>query len=228
MSSILQAFASLSAAGALLVSGALETAAPQNSDTSMLLLVNREWRISENYLPEVRVSDVPGQVRRLRREAAAALEAMFAAARKEAHVTLVSVSGYRDYGKQERIYGSKLKSVHGDEEAADEYVARPGTSEHQTGLTMDIGQSSGKDTLESGFGGTRGGRWCRENAWRFGFILRYDEGWEDITGYSFEPWHFRYVGVEHAARIHENEMPLEEYLKIIRTGILLDLVSARE
>ena len=73
MSSILQAFASLSAAGALLVSGALETAAPQNSDTSMLLLVNREWRISENYLPEVRVSDVPGQVRRLRGEAGAGI-----------------------------------------------------------------------------------------------------------------------------------------------------------
>ena len=228
LSSLLQTLASLAAAGSLLVSGALDMAAPQNSDASMLLLVNRDWGIRGDYAPAVRVSEVPGQVRKLREEAATALEAMFAAAKAEARVTLVAVSGYRDYDKQERIYGNKLKSVRGDEVAADAYVARPGTSEHQTGLTMDIGQRSGKDTLEEGFGGTRGGQWCRENAWRFGFILRYDEGWEEVTGYSFEPWHFRYVGLEHARRIHEKEMPLEEYLKLLRTGILLDLVSADE
>ena len=114
--SVLERVASLIVTGSMLVSGALDTACPQN-DPEGLLLVNRSWRISSEYVPEVRQANVPGQVRRLMPHVADALEAMYAAAKAEAGVTLVSVSGYRAYDKQERIYKSKLKRVRGDVEA---------------------------------------------------------------------------------------------------------------
>ncbi len=224
--SVLERVASLIVTGSMLVSGALDTACPQN-DPEGLLLVNRSWRISSEYVPEVRQANVPGQVRRLMPHVADALEAMYAAAKAEAGVTLVSVSGYRAYDKQDRIYKSKLKRVRGDVEAANAYVALPGTSEHQTGLTMDVGQKnlSSDKNLSGSFGDSKGGIWLRDNCWRFGFIIRYQEGWEDITGYAYEPWHVRYVGMEVAQRLHENNMPLEEFLMIERTAIMLSLIS---
>ena len=222
----LRGLAAMLASGLMIFQQAVDTAAPQNADGA-LLLVNRSWRISSEYYPETRVSHVPGQVRRLRPEAAQALEAMFSACREETGVILVSVSGYRDYEKQERIYRHKLENVRGNVEKADAYVARPGASEHQTGLSMDVGaRKEDKKTLEPTFGGTKGGMWLKENCWRFGFILRYDEGWEETTGYAYEPWHVRYVGPEHAAAIHEHSMPLEDYLKLLRQETLLELVSA--
>ncbi len=208
-------FGALVTAASLLVSEPVSLVTPQNNPDD-LLLANREWPISGDYTPEVRVSNVPGQVRKLRDEAATALEAMFAVCKQETGAQLVSVSGYRDYDKQERIYARKLKSVRGSVEKADEYVARPGTSEHQTGLSMDVGQRGVNDSLVSSFGTSAGGVWLRENCWRFGFILRYDEGWEEITGYAYEPWHVRYVGPAHAAAIHEDPQPLEQYLLTVR------------
>ncbi len=224
MSNVLQALTSLLAAGAMIISAPIRTATPQN-DPDDLLLVNREWRISGTYKPAVRVSQVPGQVRRLRDEAATQLERMFADCRKATGKQMLSISGYRDYDRQVRIWNNKLKSVHGDEAAADAYVARPGASEHQTGLTMDVGEKGDRNALGAGFGDSASGQWMRENSWRYGFILRYDEGWEETTGYAYEPWHFRYVGLEHAARIHELNIPLEDYLVIVRRERMLDLMS---
>lgn len=227
MAGIVQSIASLFAAGTLLLTDAVDTATPQNNDEGLLFLVNRQWRISENYTPPLRMTDVPGQVRRLRPDASAALEEMYAACKEEIGVTLTSVSGYRSYTKQTNIYNAKLKRVNGSRERADEYVARPGASEHHLGLAMDVGQKS-KTNLTAAFGNTQGGKWVRENCWRFGFILRYEEDWEDITGYKFEPWHVRYVGKENAAKLHENPMPLETYLQILRESVLIDLVAEEE
>ncbi len=216
MSSPLQTLASLLTAGILLASEPIQLVAPQHNPAD-LLLVNRGWRISGQYYPEVRVADVPGQVRQLRPEAAEALEEMFAACLEEAGVQLISVSGYRPYDKQERIYERKLERVNGSRAKADAYVALPGASEHQTGLSMDVGQKGkDKDTLGASFADTEGGKWLRENCWRFGFILRYDEGWEATTGYSYEPWHIRYVGRVHAAALQAAPMPLEDYLLRVR------------
>lgn len=220
---LLQNLLTLTAAGIMMVSTSLKTAAPPQDVNGLLFLVNRHWTISEHYAPEVVDSGVPGQVRRMRADAAAALKEMFDACKAEAGVTLVSVSGYRSYGKQNNIYRRKLRSVKGNVAKALEYVAPPGASEHQLGLAMDIGQKS-KTNLTSSFGKTKGGQWARENCWRFGFILRYDAGWEEITGYSFEPWHFRYVGKENARKIHEANIPLETWLKEYRTQVLLDLL----
>ena len=216
MSTPLQALAALLTAGMLLVTEPVQQVTPQHNPDD-LLLVNRQWRISDDYYPEVRVSDVPGQVRQLRLDAADALEAMFSACLAETGVQLISVSGYRSFDKQERIYQNKLERVKGSRAKADAYVAIPGASEHQTGLSMDVGQKGkDKDTLGASFADTEGGQWLRANCWRFGFILRYDAGWEETTGYSYEPWHIRYVGKTYAAAIQENLVPLEDYLLTVR------------
>ena len=163
----------------------------------------------------------------MRPEAAAALEEMFAACKEETGATLISVSGYRSYASQQNIYQRKLRSVNKNVARAQEYVAPPGASEHQLGLAMDIGQ---KDTLHLNekFRNTAGGKWAWENCWRFGFILRYGEDWEDVTGYKYEPWHFRYVGKEKAKEIHEANIPFETWLIQYRSDLLLRLAEGTD
>ncbi|MDQ0577728.1 M15 family metallopeptidase [Agromyces albus] len=137
----------------------------------------------------------------LRQEASDAVVVMFQAALDEAGLELASNSAYRSYSAQESVYD-------GD----DLYTARPGYSEHQTGLTMDIGSVSGECSLDPCFADTAEGIWLRDNAWRFGFILRYAADKTEVTGYSFEPWHFRYVGVPLATEMHETGVvTLEEF-----------------
>lgn len=223
--SLLETLASMAVAGTMLVSSTLDAAAPQNDINGTLFLVNRQWRVSSTYVPELGIADVPGQLRQMREDAARALEEMFTACQKDIGVTLKAVSGYRSYAKQQRIYNNKLKRVNGSTEKADEYVARPGASEHQTGMAMDVGQKSDDVNLTNGFGKTKGGKWVAEHCWEYGFILRYQEDWEEVTGYKYEPWHVRYVGKENARRIHENEMPLEEYLLILRQDRLMNIVQ---
>ena len=218
----------LASAGAMLISNTLNAAAPQHDAHGTLFLLNRQWRVSSVYEPdELATSDVPGQVRKLRPDAAEALKEMFQACKEEAHVTLLSVSGYRSYQKQSNIYRRKLRAVNRDEAKAQEYVAPPGASEHHLGLAMDIGQKS-REALEVSFGLTEGGKWCRENCWRFGYILRYDEPWEDITGYKFEPWHFRYVGKEFAKEIHDSGVPYETWLTGHRIEVLRALLGEND
>ena len=181
---------------------------------------------NEGYLIELARAYTPWcETEDLKQEAALALEEMFDACKKDIGITLKAVSGYRSYARQETIYNNKLERVHGSVEKADEYVARPGASEHQTGLVMDVGQKSDKVNLTGGFGATKGGKWVAEHCWEYGFIIRYQKGWEEITGYEYEPWHVRYVGKENARRIHEQEMPLEEYLQIVRNERLLGIVE---
>ena len=181
---------------------------------------------NEGYLTELARAYTPWcEMEDLKQEAALALEEMFDACKKDIGITLKAVSGYRSYARQETIYNNKLERVHGSVEKADEYVARPGASEHQTGLVMDVGQKSDKVNLTGGFGATKGGKWVAEHCWEYGFIIRYQKGWEEITGYEYEPWHVRYVGKENARRIHEQEMPLEEYLQIVRNERLLGIVE---
>ena len=222
--SYLTQFASLLCAGAMMVTSSLRTLAPQRDIEGSLFLINRTYRVSADYVPNVVAADVSGSLRNMIPAAARALEEMFAACKEEAGVTLVTVSGYRSYEKQKNIYNNKLKKV-GSEEEADEYVARPGASEHQLGVAMDVGQRNSSAGLTSSFAKTKGGQWIAENCWRFGFILRYQEGWEDITGYSYEPWHVRYVGLEHAQAMHEANVPMETYMEGLREQIMVDLLA---
>lgn len=222
--SYLTQFASLLSAGTLMLTSSLQTLAPQRDIEGTLFLINRTYRVSEDYVPPLVQADVSGSLRSMRPEAAAALEDMFAACKEEIGVTLITVSGYRSYDKQKKIYNNKLKSV-GSEEKADEYVARPGASEHQLGMAMDVGQRNSSAGLTSSFANTKGGAWMAENCWRFGFILRYQEGWEEITGYNYEPWHVRYVGLEHAQAMHEGNVPMETYMEDLREQTLVELLA---
>lgn len=221
---ILTKILSVAAAGAMVFSAALEEAAPQHDAKGTLFLVNRHYTVSDAYEPELREAQVYGSVRQMRPEAATALEEMFAACKEETGKELESVSGYRSYGKQNNIYHRKLTSVKGNVAKAQEYVAPPGASEHHLGLAMDLGQRS-KAALTASFGETETGKWVRENCWRFGFILRYGEEWEDITGYKYEPWHFRYVGKELAKEIHDANVPFETWLLGYRERVLKEIVA---
>ena len=216
---------SLAAAGSLLLSGCLNTLAPQHDVNGTLFLVNRQWMVTEAFEPApIRLAEVPGQVKNLREDAAKALEEMFAACKEEIGATLVSVSGYRSWERQNSIYQRKLRSVNKNVAKAQEYVAPPGASEHQLALAMDIGQKN-KSALLPSFGDTEGGKWARENCWRFGFILRYDESWEEITGYKYEPWHFRFVGKELAKSIHDANVPFETWLAGYRAERLKTMLA---
>ena len=104
---------------------------------------------------------------------------------------------------QKNLYNNYVKRD--GAQNADRYSARPGYSEHQTGLAFDINYA------DSRFEGTDQAIWLAENAYKYGFILRYPEGKEHITGYMYEPWHYRYIGVENAAKIFASGLTLEEY-----------------
>ena len=121
------------------------------------------------------------------------------------------MSGYRDYFYQDKLYNKSLK------EKGFAYtfrkIAKAGCSEHQTGLAVDLCvYRNGKCYIEEEIDEMEEGKWLRENAYRYGFILRYPRGLEDITGYDYEPWHYRYVG-QIANNIYFNNLTLEEYLE---------------
>lgn len=209
---LLQEILSLAAAGTMMLTSALDTLTPQHDVKGFLFLANRAYGVAQVYEPDdLREAQVQGSVRRMREEASLALEEMFAACREETGVRLISISGYRSWQTQNNIWQRKLKNVKGSVEKAQEFVAPPGASEHQLGLAMDIGQKH-KPHLNQKFGDTEGGKWARENCWRFGFILRYQAEWEEITGYKEEPWHFRYVGKALAEKIHKANVPFETWL----------------
>lgn len=116
------------------------------------------------------------------------------------------ISGYRSYDYQEKLYNDYV--ARDGQALADTYSARPGCSEHQTGLAFDIGE------IDTSYGNTPAGKWLAAHCAQFGFILRYPAGKESITGYQYEPWHIRYVGVDIATQIMDRGITLEEYLGV--------------
>jgi D-alanyl-D-alanine carboxypeptidase len=142
-------------------------------------------------------------------EAKDKVDQMIRAAREEINREIIAFSGFRSYNYQKKLYNSSVETD--GEEYAQRYSAKPGHSEHQTGLAFDLGGQM-EYWLEPEFADTEEGIWLAENAHRFGFILRYPKDKEHITGYAYEPWHFRYVGEDHAKRIYEENLTLEEYL----------------
>ena len=152
-----------------------------------------------------RVEDVP-----LRSDAAAALTELVAAAAAEGAGTVGLNSGYRSYASQQATHRGYVRRL--GQEAADRQSARPGYSEHQTGLAADVTACDDGCVALEAFGGTAQAQWVAANAWRFGYIVRYEEGRTAITGYEAEPWHLRYVGVELAAASRGGDFhTLEEF-----------------
>ncbi|MBR6707567.1 MAG: M15 family metallopeptidase [Clostridia bacterium] len=197
-------------------SGTLREYADQMNLGGYLFLVNRDYPLTADYVPQDLVMPDVKHVSDavlLRQDAAAGLEGLFTAAKDEKGFVLVAVSGYRSYSTQNAIFARKVSAV--GRQQAMLLVAPPGCSEHQLGLAMDIGTSR-DHSLTFAFGKTEEGMWVAENCWRFGFIIRYRDEWTDVTGYSYEPWHLRYVGVEHARRIHESDIPFEYYIEQLK------------
>jgi len=126
-------------------------------------------------------------------------------------IELKMTTAYRSYGFQKILYDNYV-AQYGEEEAG-KFSAKPGESEHQTGLAVDVSSPSVNYQLTRDFGDTEEGRWLATHAHEFGFILRYPEGKENITGYMYEPWHLRYVGKFVAKEIDLEETTLEEYLQ---------------
>lgn len=181
------------------------------------LLVNRNYYLSSTFVPENLVvpninfsfSDTSVEKAHLRQSAATALEKMFAAS-KSAGLHLTAVSGYRSYQRQSGLFDAEIKSK-GETEAV-KWVARPGTSEHQSGLAMDVSCVSYGNQLDQGFDQTKEFKWLSENAYKFGFILRYPKGKESITQYDYEPWHYRYVGIDIATKMFKSGICFEEFM----------------
>lgn len=198
------------------VNGTLTIQNPLN----ILALVNKEFALPEHYAPEDLVrpkvpfsfGDLDIEKSYMRQEAAEYLEKLFEAAEK-AGIEIYAVSGYRSYDRQVDVFAAKASQV--GEQAASTVVAIPGFSEHQTGLAMDISSKSVNLELIENFEETVEGQWLADNAHKYGFIIRYPKGKEEITGYQYEPWHFRYVGVEAATVIYEKKLTLEEYFNIV-------------
>ena len=182
---------------------------------STAVLVNKTYRLPEGYVPpDLVYPNVPFifsekvDKRKMRKEAAGALEKLFAAA-KEDGVQLAGVSGYRSESRQKTLYNNYVKRD--GVKAADTYSARPGHSEHQTGLTIDVSGMTGKCAAESCFAGTKEAKWLAKHAHQYGFIIRYPEGKDSITGYKYEPWHLRYVGTAIANEVTNRHITLEQY-----------------
>lgn len=193
---------------------------PHQDPTDTLILVNKN-----NKAPAVPVTLVKPDVQPtreavseniyMRPEAAAALEDLFEAAAQDG-ITLYATSGYRSYSTQKAIFERKLERM--DEKQANASVAKPGYSEHQTGLAMDIEGETTKGTgLTEVFGESPEGIWTAEHCAEYGFIIRYPKGKTNITGYIYEPWHLRYVGKEAAAEITELGVTFEEYILAVRS-----------
>jgi len=158
-----------------------------------ILIANKTYALPSTYAPGIDP------------EANSALNAMIAAAAQEG-ISLYAVSSYRSYDYQAGLY-ERYCNQSGKAEA-DRYSARPGHSEHQTGLAFDL------NSLEQDFGFTAEGIWLANHCHEYGFIIRYPHDKEHITGYMYEPWHVRYLGIEIASSVYESGLCLEEYLGI--------------
>lgn len=187
--------------------------------TSIWVVVNKQHPIQPvDYQPsDLIVPSVPLRVpgnesMKLRAEPAAALERMFTDAKSQG-VNLMLSSGYRSYAYQVNLYGSYVKTQ--GKAGADSISARPGYSEHQTGFAADIEPLSQKCDVDACFGDLPEGKWLADNAYKYGFIVRYTKNNQDLTGYSPEPWHIRYIGNSLAKELHDTGTDtLEKFFNI--------------
>ena len=177
-----------------------------NLNDNNLILVNKFYHLKEDYVPNDLVT-LSGQYNKgannkMRKDAALAFMEMVDAAKLD-NIILYNMSAYRDYNYQVNLYNKYIQRD--GKEAADKYSARPGYSEHQSGLCSDL------NNISDSFDGTDEAIWLKNNAYKYGFILRFPKDKEDITGYKYEPWHYRYVGKDAAKIIYDDDITLEEY-----------------
>lgn len=190
-------------------------------NNELFILVNQNNKLEADYEPSTLVeADIPFEdyieCKKLDKRANEAVKRMFDDALKE-NINMISVSGYRSYYVQQNLYNSRIK-LKGLEKTR-QYTAEPGASEHQTGLAIDI-TSKEYPYLDEEFENTNTFKWLINNCYKYGFILRYQRGKENITQYNYEPWHFRYIGNSDIAKeIMEREICFEEYIEEVKSKI---------
>ena len=183
-----------------------------------LLLVNKKHKIPENYSMELEELEL---THRADKRIIEPLKQMLADARKEG-LSPIICSSYRTNDKQKQLYNSKTMeyrregySLEDAEEMASYWVAIPGTGEHETGLAVDI-VSENYQMLDEGQEKTQEQKWLIDNSYKYGFALRYPTDKKEITMINYEPWHYRYVGIENATYMKEHDMCLEEYIDYLK------------
>lgn len=174
-----------------------------DNQSSIYFIVNKKRALPSSFVPENLVTVGKEQ---LRSDTSTAVNGLLSSAKKSG-INLYVISGYRSFAEQTKTYNGYVKA---DGRAkADTYSARPGHSEHQTGLAVDVG--TGSCDLQKCFGETKGGKWLAEHAAEFGFIIRYQDGKDNLTGYQYEPWHIRYVGTELADKLSKSGQTMEQF-----------------
>lgn len=167
-----------------------------------ILIVNKEYHLPSTY--------APGESAEARSE----FNNMISKAKLEGY-NLTAFSTYRSYTYQKGLFDRYVKN--NGVKAANRFSARAGESEHQTGLAFDVGEiGKEKQWVNPTFGNTTAGKWVAQNAHNFGFIIRYPAEKESITGYIYEPWHLRYLGIDVATEVYTSGLTLEEYLGIVK------------
>lgn len=178
---------------------------------SNTMIVNKFYKLKEDFVPNnlVDISNLYawGTDNKAQKEVLDAFIRMQKDCLDQTGLKLLINSAYRSYKEQEEVYNDYVKK--NNEEYADTIAARPGHSEHQTGLSLDI--FSTKDPKIKTFGESDTFKWLKDNAYKYGFIIRYPKDKEDITGFNYEPWHYRYVGLDIAKEIYEEDITYEEY-----------------
>lgn len=183
--------------------------------SSLWVVVNKGRALPSAYVPaNLVVPNVPlrlastSQEMHVRADTAAAMQTMFAAAKAQ-NIELMLASGYRSYSFQASLYNGYVKTD--GLASADASSAHPGHSEHQTGLAADLEPFSRTCEVEQCFETTPEGKWLAANAYKYGFVIRYQKDQENLSGYEYEPWHVRFVGTDLAAQLHSSGQTLEQF-----------------
>ncbi|MCL2371824.1 MAG: M15 family metallopeptidase [Defluviitaleaceae bacterium] len=206
----------------LLICSFLAINSPQNpQDSTLLWLVNQETPLPQNYGPNLaKQANI-----NLHPQALEAFNQMAAAMVADDIHGLFVQSSYRTYSHQQKIFNQRLQELTAQGESpgqaaiiTESSIRRPGTSEHQLGLAIDVSLDG---QLNETFANSPAGQWLQANCHRYGFIIRYPQGKTHITGTIYEPWHLRYVGMPHASLIHSLDLTLEEYLWYVHLSKML-------
>jgi len=187
------------------------------SGDDLLVLVNKEYRLPSSYVPSDLVSASLSGIRKgegflLRNILINDLRELVSAAAADG-IDLSIRSGYRSYSTQISTYNHWLNVNGGSISAADRISARPGHSQHQLGTAVDFSSAEIQDGLGGVFSSTKASVWLANNAWRYGFIISFPSGYESVTGYNYESWHYRYIGKTYAQEVHSSGTILELYLR---------------
>ncbi|MBN2100312.1 M15 family metallopeptidase [Candidatus Dojkabacteria bacterium] len=188
------------------------------SGNDLLVLVNKQYKLPSSYAPSDLVPISNSGIRTtksglyVRNIMISDLKNM-ADTMKSAGIDVAALSAYRSYSTQQATYDYWVAYNGGDTAAADTISARPGHSQHQLGTAVDFTSNEISDQLGQQFGNTSAGQWLAQHSWKYGFVLSFPSGWEQETGFSYEPWHYRYIGKDNASEWHASGMILELWLR---------------